>query len=118
MVKTWKPTVAGILSIIVGFVGLIAGIVAIIVTGLYPWSMWGYSLELEIAPLVGAGVAITIILGIVTIVGGAFAIRRRIWGLALAGAICAFLSPPLAPIGAVLGVLAIIFVVLGKREFA
>ena len=47
------------------------------------------------------------------IVGGIFALRRRVWGLALAGAICAFLVPA----GFILGILAIIFVAMGKREF-
>jgi hypothetical protein len=54
---------------------------------------------------VGAGV-----LAIVAIVGGISAIRRKRFGLSLAGAICAI------PYG-FYGVLAVIFVVLGKREF-
>lgn len=54
---------------------------------------------------VGAGV-----LAIVAIVGGISAIRRNRFGLSLAGAICAL--PSLT-----WGVLAVIFVVLGKREF-
>ena len=54
---------------------------------------------------VGAGV-----LAIVAIVGGISAIRRNRFGLSLAGAICA------VPLG-MWGILAVIFVVLGKREF-
>jgi len=53
------------------------------------------------------------ILGAVAIAGGIYALKRRVWGLAFAGAICAFLIPP--PF--VLGILAIIFVVMGKGEF-
>jgi len=34
-----------------------------------------------------------VILAIVAIVGGVFAITRKVWGLALAGAICAKFSP-------------------------
>jgi len=48
----------------------------------------------------------------IDIVGGIYALRRRIWGLALAGSICALLGP-----WALLGILAIIFVSLGKGEF-
>jgi len=51
------------------------------------------------------------ILGIIAIVGGVSAIRRKRFGLSLAGAICALPSAPL-------GVLAVIFVALGKREFS
>lgn len=54
---------------------------------------------------VGAGV-----LAIVAIVGGISAIRRNRFGLSLAGAIC------VVPSG-IMGILAVIFVVLGRREF-
>jgi len=49
-------------------------------------------------------------LGIVAVVGGISAIRRKSFGLSLAGAICALLS-------VFSGILAVIFVALGKREF-
>ena len=51
-----------------------------------------------------------LVLGIIAIVGGISAIKRKSFGLSLAGAICALLSVPL-------GILAVIFVSLGKREF-
>jgi len=50
------------------------------------------------------------ILGIVAIVGGISAIRRKRFGLSLAGAICALPS-------VILGIPAVILVALGKREF-
>jgi hypothetical protein len=50
------------------------------------------------------------VLGIVAVVGGISAIRRKRFGLSLAGAICALPS-------VFLGILAVIFVALGKREF-
>ena len=105
MEKTWKPTTAGILSIVAGALSLIMGIVfAAIgdVAGAFA-GMWGLG-------AITGGPAIA--LGIVSIIGGIFAMRRRIWGLALAGAICAILPT------FVIGILAIIFVSLGKREFA
>jgi len=105
MQKTWKPTTAGILSIISGAVTLIIGLVATalgtVLSGLLGMvGLFG----------VGGGV-ITIILGIVSIVGGIYALRRERWGLALAGSICALSS-------LILGILAIIFVVLSKDEFS
>jgi len=50
------------------------------------------------------------VLAIVAIVGGISAIRRNRFGLSLAGAICCLTS-------GLIGILAVIFVVLGKREF-
>ena len=52
-----------------------------------------------------------LVLGIIAIVGGVSAIRRKSFGLSLAGAICALIPLNL------LGLLAVIFVSLGKREF-
>ena len=106
MERTWKPTTAGILSIVAGAIGLIVGIVVASV-GEMVGALTGFlGLGAVGAPL--------IVFGIVAIVGGIFALRRRIWGLALAGAICALVPPPIA----VLGILAIIFIALSKREFA
>jgi hypothetical protein len=54
-----------------------------------------------------------LVLGIIAIVGGVSALRRKSFGLSLAGAICALPAP-----GFVIGaILAIIFVAQGKREF-
>jgi len=50
------------------------------------------------------------VLGVTVIIGGIAALRRKSYSLSLAGAICAL---PLT----VLGILAAIFVALGKREF-
>jgi hypothetical protein len=49
-------------------------------------------------------------LGVVAIIGGVSAVRRQSFGLSLAGAICALPSN-------ILGILAIIFVSLSKKEF-
>ena len=98
--KTWKPTAAGILSIISG-----------------TFIVW-----YRLSELIRIGSSpVGIILGLIAIVGGIFAIRRRVWGLALAGAICAIVPPH--PWGfliwtPVLGILAVVFVVSSKREFS
>jgi hypothetical protein len=107
MVKTWKPTVGGILAIIAGALQVIIGIVVAVAGTL----LGGALIRMGWLGAIGAPV---IILGIVAIVGGIYALRRKIWGLALAGSICAlFLFPPLF----ILGILAIVFVALGKSEF-
>jgi hypothetical protein len=104
MERTWKPTTAGILSIIAGAMGVITGIVVAAIGGIiatFLGIVW-----------TGAFGAPLIVLGIIAIIGGSYALRRRVWGLALAGSICALIGP-----WAILGLLAIIFVSLGKGEF-
>ena len=103
MQETWKPTAAGILCIIAGVIGVIIGIVIAVVGGI------GWFFGMPWFSAIGAPI---IVVGIIAIVGGSCALRRRVWGLALAGSICALFGP-----WAILGILAIIFVALGKGEF-
>lgn len=103
MEKTWKPTVGGILAIIAGALQVIFGIV-IAALGSIGWFFGMPWFSAIGAPL--------IVFGIIAIVGGIYALRREVWGLALAGSICALIDPLF-----ILGVLAIIFVSLGKGEF-
>jgi len=108
MEKTWKPTTAGILNIIAGVIGLISGI-------MFKLAAEGQPLLLAMIPkagmLLGAVTGLVIALGIVAIVGGFYALKRRIWGLALAGSLCSliFVFP--------LGIPAIVFTAMGKGEF-
>ncbi len=103
MQQTWKPTVAGILAIIGGCIEVVFGIVVATVGSLGWFFGMGW---------LSAFGAPSIILGIIAIIGGIYALKRRAWGLALAGSICALFGP-----WAILGILAIIFVILGKDEF-
>jgi len=104
MEKTWKPTVAGILAIIAGALQVIFGIVCATGVGFWAGIMGIGWLSAIFAPL--------IVFGIIAIVGGIYALLRKVWGLALAGSICAFFGPWF-----ILGILSIIFVSLGKGEF-
>jgi len=151
MDRTWKPTAAGILCIIAGAIGVIPGIALAVFFAFYGMGWFG--------AIIGAPL---IIWGIVAIVGGIYALRRRRWGLALAGSICTLIgcvifmivgaivffgaysdNPEVIPFDAtsteilavilsdwvlmsfvvgsmilgVLGILAITFVIRGKREF-
>ncbi len=103
--RTWKPTTAGILTLIAGILNLIAGLIVATV-GTFMGGMAGFG------AIFGAIGAPLIVLGIISIIGGIFAMQRRVWWLALVGAILA------VPGTFVLGVLAIIFVAMGKKEFA
>ena len=110
MERTWKPTTAGILGIIAGAIGVLFGLILAVAGGILGTIVGVF------IPFIGGAVAgvfaIPLILGIVAIIGGVYALKRRTWGLALAGSICAFFCVWF------LGVPAIIFVILGKREFS
>jgi hypothetical protein len=114
MVKTWMPTVAGILNIITGGLTLLGVILVSVSIGVFYSSAYNTFGNQDIPA--GIWVAIflpAVILSIVAIVGGVYAIRRRIWGLALAGAICSLLTIWAWP----LGIAAIVLLALSKHEF-
>ncbi len=121
MKETWKSTTSGILTIIAGSGGIAFGILVVLFGGIIELlaGLSGVMLDQEIAQLVGemtAAIGVfgsaVIGLGAVAIAGGIFALKRRLWGLALAGAICAI---PCSPI---LGTLSTIFVSIGRKEFS
>jgi hypothetical protein len=103
------PLTAGILDLIVGVPGLIIGLIWAAVGGFLTFFIAG------LGALIGAPI---VILSIVAIIGGVFAIRKRAWGFALAGAICGFIvGLPLVAPAILLGIPAIVFTALGKRQF-
>ena len=104
MQRTWKGTTAGILTLIGGICGIAGG--GILATVGTAFLMGIPGLEL----MAGIGVGI-IAIGVIALIAGIFTLRRRSWGFALAGAILALF--PIIP----LGILAIIFVAMGKSEF-
>lgn len=104
MEKTWKPTTAGILAIIAGAAELILGTLGATGTAFFGGIFGLGWLSAIFAPL--------IVFGILAIVGGICALARKVWGLALVGSIFALIFPPV-----LFGLLAIIFVSLGKGEF-
>ena len=101
METTWKPTAAGICAIIGGVVALISGLMAVFVGSFAGGLFMGFFAAFGVPFLV---------LGIIAIIGGIFALKRRTWWLALVGSICA------VPVG--IGIPALIFVIMGKQEFA
>jgi hypothetical protein len=116
--KTWKTRTAGILAIVAGAVGVTEWVaVAVLEILALGWLPMGGLLGL--GGIVAAAVAIEITVGIVAIVGGIFALKRRRWGLALAGSICVMFCFIFVPIllNVPLAIAAIVLVVLGKGEF-
>lgn len=120
---SWMSLVAGILDLLIGIPALLIGIVLSLMGAMLPqWIAEAPELaeDLEGIPLeffTGMGV-VMIILAVLAIVGGIFAIRRRKWGMALGGSICAiFAGIPLYLAGLFLGIPAVVFTALGKEHF-
>ena len=114
-------TAGGVLSIMAGAIEIIFGLIVvglILVTVMQGGMLAGDSSEGPIPIMIPILIptwavvvaAALLVLGIVAIIGGVSAIRKKIFGLSLAGAICAL--PTI-----ILGILAVIFVALGKTEF-
>jgi len=111
--------IGGILSIVSGAIGVLGAIVLFLFTTLFgaiftdPY--FGVSDGTEVLPFLatiygGMGV-ILLVFSVVAIIGGVYAIKKKLWGMALAGAICGLLSfwPT--------GIAAIILISIGKNEF-
>jgi predicted phage tail protein len=117
-VRTWKTRAAGILAIVAGAVAVVESVfVAALVIRALGW-LEVFS-ALDESGIVAAAVAVVVISAIVAIVGGVFALKRRIWGLAIAGSICAIFSFIAIPflLNLPLAIAAIVLVVLGRGEF-
>ena len=118
MEKTWKPMTAGILNIVAGAGVIIVSfflIIGILLFSISSTSMNGMNIPMNMPSIGLLGIAILAIpfsaLGILSIIGGVFALKRRIWGLALAGSIGAIFCSSL------LGIASIVLTVLSKKEF-
>lgn len=113
-----SPIAAGVLSIVSGIIGVLIG------AGLILLAVFFISLvSIETTPAdadfpfvifeamyLGWGV-FTLLLAVLAIIGGIYALQRKYWGLALAGSIAAILA--FFPTG----IAAVIFVALSKNEF-
>jgi hypothetical protein len=117
--KTWKPTTAGILSIISGglnglmALGLIMAILvidSINIMQFLPPEEAPFIMPL-IGPILIGVLVVSVAATVFPIIGGVFALQRRRWGWALAGSIIAIFRT------FILGLLATIFVAMARDEF-
>jgi hypothetical protein len=106
--KTWMPMVAGILDIVAGCWGLILALMFIFIGGV---TRFVPDVPPYLFPIFTALSLPFACVGILAIVGGIYALKRKIWGLALAGSIAAFLP------AWILGLTAIVLTALSKNEF-
>ena len=111
-------TAGGVLSIMGGLLELIGagilmgiGIKSIVGGSLWfiPYTPWFAGIEILAGAVIAVGV-VFLALGAIGVAGGISALNRKSFGLSLAGAIC--ILPTV-----LLGILAIIFVSVSRREF-
>ena len=101
----WKSKTAGILAIIGGIVGIVAG-------GIYLMGALGFAQYFgTFGFFKGFGGAL-IATGIIALIGEIYALRQKFWVFSLIGAICAMF--PVIP----LGIVSIILLIWGKKEFS
>jgi len=110
--KTWMPMTAGILDIICGCWSLLIAFILVFLGSIFRLVATAEIPEF-LAPVIAALGVPFAILGILAIVGGVYALRRKVWGLALAGSIASLFSFHLF----FLGIAAIVFTALSKNEF-
>lgn len=115
MEKSWMPTTGGILNIICGAADILGGIVLIImgaVSGLIT-QFASADIPAWVLIIIFSVVGVfMVILGLIALIGGVYALRRKIWGMALAGSIISFFI--IWP----LGIASIVFIALSKKEFS
>jgi len=123
MEKPWMPVTAGILDIVSGAFGVVMGLFmalhlhaarAIQAAPKFAPNLGGTLPQMPSIFFTGMGLAMgiaLIALGALAIVGGVYALKVKAWGLALAGAIAGVMT------GRLLGLLALIFIVLGRKDF-
>jgi len=117
MEKTWKSTVAGILDIVAGALSLV-GLILVIVgtltfmatggTDLLPPMPFPMPMGMTLIFVIAVPV---LILAVLAIIGGVYALKRKKWGWALTGSIVTFfITWPL-------GIAAIVLTIMSKNEF-
>ena len=115
MEKTNKPIVAGVLNIITSVLGILGAIAMFIgftvVSG--NWGIPGMAAIPGFVPGIVLGQGIfTLIIAVLALIGGIFAVQRKQWGWALAGSIAAIFGIFF------LGIPAVVLVAISKDKFS
>lgn len=106
--RTARPTAGGALILLAGVLELLyGGLIAAAGAAATPTSD---------VVLITIGIVI-LIFGLVAIAGGASAIRRRSWGLAIAGGVLALLAVGPLFLGSIFGIIGLILVGISRDEF-
>ena len=112
--RTWRPTAGGLLAILAGAWNFLLGLGALLGATVFTDLLPTFLADAAVAGT-GGGIFFLVI-GLISIIGGAMALSRRGWPMALAGSIAAVIPSPLI-LPFILGFFSLIFNVLGHKEF-
>ena len=108
--KSWRPVAGGILGIIAGYANILLGGVGLF-KGFVGLKLLGLA---AISSGVGYGLGVALVaLGIVSVIGGMFALARRAYPMSVIGSIASLFPSP----AAIAGTLSVVFVGLGRDDF-
>jgi hypothetical protein len=114
MENRWMATTTGILCIVAGALSLLGWIMVVMgitLFGAFTQIMPHIDIPRWLPVVMGIIAVPGVLIDILAIVGGVFALRRQNWGVALAGSIAAVFC------SFFLGVAALVFIIMGKGEF-
>jgi hypothetical protein len=111
----WMPTAAGVLNIVVGSLSLVAGTIVALLAEVFFSASYDYFSGQDVTAMFVWLVLFLplIIVSLLALIGGIFALKKKAWGLALAGSIGSLLTLWAWP----LGIASIVFISLSKSEF-
>ena len=122
MKLTWKPIMAGILDIVAGAIGMVSGLYVVALTSIFKVIQVNFRMDpnvinyiQSIEQFISSLIAIPFIvlfISIISIIGGVYALQRRIWVFALAGAISSCIVFPF------FGIPSIVITALARDEFS
>jgi hypothetical protein len=112
--KHWKAVAGGVLSVIAGSLHL-SGWLAVraILNKLITTGYFGDDKPFISATNVSKLVLPLLVMAVIAVIGGIFALNKKFWGIALAGAICAIFSPATWMIG----VASTVLISISRHEF-
>jgi len=118
---TSKSLIGGVLLVVSGLIGIITGLIFAALSSTVI-DMLGETygedvLRMAEGVLVACGV-IWFIIGLIALIGGVFAIRRKKWGIAVVGGVFGLLTFGPWFIGSILGLIGLILVAISKDEFS
>lgn len=111
-----KAGFGGALILISGILAVLTGIYMVVDTSWVDTMLadLGFSLVEEI--IIASGV-LTVVFGIVAMVGGYFAVKRKRWGIAIVGGVLGTLAAGAIGLGLIFGLIGLIFVAVSRKEF-
>ncbi|MEM2943591.1 MAG: zinc ribbon domain-containing protein [Methanomassiliicoccales archaeon] len=118
---TAKPVVGGVLIIISGLMGVIVGLSLAVLSGEIMEmieDMYGPDIVAGLEGILTACGVIWFIIGLIAVIGGIFAIRRKKWGFAVVGGVLALLTIGPWLLGSILGLIGLILVAISRNEFS